>query len=83
MNVYLFRDGNGDLAIVAAVTLAAAEALLDRAEAASQISVFTNSTRVHIPVDGTGDGTNKNVYGLRQLVNDANFTSERILFEVD
>lgn len=83
MNVYLFRDGDGDLAVVAAVTLASAEGLLDRAADNGDTSVFTNSTRVHIPVDGSGSAPDVNTYSLRQRVLDANTTSERILFEVD
>lgn len=83
MNVYLFRDGDGDFVIVVAVSLASAEALLDRASDNGDTSVFTNSTRVHIPVDGGGSAPDVNTYSLRQTVLDANTTSERILFEID
>jgi len=82
MNVYLFRDADGDSVIVVAVSLASAEALLDRAADNGDFSVggFVNSTRVHIPVDGGGSAPDVNTYPLRQTVLDANTTSERILF---
>jgi len=83
MNVYLFRDGDGDFVIVTAVSLASAEGLLDRAAVNGDTSVFTNATRVHVPVDGSGSAPDVNTYSLQQKVLDANTTSERILFEID
>ncbi len=79
MNVYVFRDGDGDEVIVAAVSLQSAEAIIDREVTAGRITaVFTNGTRVHIPVDDV-----LNVYTVKQQVRDANFTSERVLFVLD
>ncbi len=79
MNIYVFRDGDGDEVIVSAVSQASAEAMIDREVADGRVGVaFTNGTRVHIPVDDV-----LNVYTGKQVVRDETMNSERVLFELD